>query len=731
MKLVQVLIERTAYTLDRPFSYVYKGKKSIVEGVRVLINFNNQEIVGYVIDVKDENRSIEQIEEDLGFKIDEIKDVLDDKPLLNEELLKLSDEISAYYLAPKISVLHAMLPPSLRPKKASLNSPKIAYDQYLVVIDDDETGLTTKQIDILRYIKKEEKVLKREIKSPSIVDKLLKAERLQIQLEEKRRLVLPTFEQENKPTLTEDQQRVVNEFNNSEDLIYLLEGITGSGKSEVYLSLSEEMLKKGKSVLMLVPEISLTPMMCEFFIKRFNKDVALLHSELTPAEKYDEYRKIASGEAKIVVGVRSAIFAPINNLGLIILDEEHVESYKQDTPPYYHARDIAIMRSKYHNAKVILGSATPSLDSRARADKGVYHLLKLTKRINNQSLPVTTIVNMRDYSNISSESYIFSLKLRDSLKKVLARNEQAILLINRRGFSTNVSCRSCGFVYKCPNCGIALTYHKDENLLKCHHCNHIQLMSNNCPECGSKYLMKTGFGTERIEAEVHKLFPQAKTIRMDSDTTRARTKISKLVKSFANGEADILIGTQMIAKGHNFKNVTLVGIVLADIGLNLPSFRSSERAFQLITQAVGRSGRSVKVGEAVIQTYLPNHYAITLGARQDYERFYIKEMSMRKLQNYPPYCFITSVTVSSKDEEIAIQTAFTICDYLNVKCGEEIVVLGPITPYIHYENNSYKRSILIKYRKKETLFIELEKLLATLKNKSRINISVNVDPFDY
>lgn len=731
MKLVQILIERTVYTLDRPFSYVYKGNKPIVEGVRVLINFNNQEIVGYVISVEETNKSIYELEDELGFKIEEIIDVIDDKPLLNDELLNLADQISQYYLAPKISVLHAMLPPSLRPKKSSLNSPKIAYDQYLEVIDDDEEGLTSKQIDILRYIKKEGRVLKREIKSPSIINKLINLEKLHILYEEKHRLVLENYEKENKPTLTDEQQKVINEFLSSDDFVYLLQGVTGSGKSEVYLSLSEEILKKGKSVLMLVPEISLTPMMCKYFIKRFNKDVALLHSELTPAEKYDEYRKIAKGEAKIVVGVRSAIFAPLENIGLIILDEEHVESYKQDTAPFYHARDIAIMRSKFHNAKVLLGSATPSLDSRARADKGVYHLLKLTNRINKQKLPLTTVVNMRDYSNISRESYIFSLKLRQSLQKVLDNKEQAILLINRRGFSTHVSCRSCGFVYKCPNCGIALTYHKDENLLKCHHCNHIQLMNDYCPECGSKYLLKTGFGTERIEHEVKRLFPNARTLRMDSDTTRARTKVSKIVNEFANGDADILIGTQMIAKGHDFSNVTLVGIVLADIGLNMPSFRSSERVFQLITQAVGRSGRSVKTGEAIIQTYSPNHYAITLGARQDYERFYIKEMSMRKLQNYPPYCFLASVTISSKDEELAIKTAFAICDHLNASCQDKILVLGPITPYINYENNTFKRSILIKYKKREDVFPELDNLLTALKNKSRINIAVNIDPFDF
>jgi len=366
MQIVEVLIEYAKSSLNRPFSYFYNGKKKLVKGIRVLLDFNHRDIIGYVVKVEETNKSVAEYEEEKGFSISEIKDVIDDEPLLNEELLSLLEEVSSYYLVPKISVLQSMLPPSLSPRRSSLRAPKIAYDQFLEVISESEEDLTNKQIEVLRFIKLEGRVLKRDIKQVSIVDKLLEKERIRIVKEEKRRLKIPDYKYQTPPKLSEDQNKVIDEFNNSNDLVYLLEGVTGSGKTEVYLNLSEQVLKAGKSVLMLVPEISLTPMMVEYFLHRFQNNVAILHSELTPAEKYDEYRKIAHGDCKIVVGVRSAIFAPLKNIGLIILDEEHTESYKQDSLPFYHAREVAIMRARYHHAKVLLASATPSLESRAR-----------------------------------------------------------------------------------------------------------------------------------------------------------------------------------------------------------------------------------------------------------------------------------------------------------------------------------------------------------------------------
>ena len=731
MLIVQILIEYVNHSLNRPFSYAYDGNKNIEKGYRVLVEFNHREIVGYVIDVNKTEQTLEELENSMGFHIDKIIDVLDTAPLLNEDLLELSDKVADYYLAPKISVLQTMLPPSLSPRRSTLRAPKIAYEQYLEVVDEDEDGLTNKQIELLRLIKEEGRVLKREISSISVIKKLIELGKIQIVLEEKRRLKLPDYTYEKPPFLSEEQNNVIDEFNNSYDDVYLLEGVTGSGKTEVYLSLSEQVIASGRSVLMLVPEISLTPMMMEYFIKRFNNNVAILHSELTPAEKYDEYRKIAKGDCQIVIGVRSAIFAPLKNIGLIILDEEHVESYKQDVVPFYHAREIAIMRGKMHKAKVLLGSATPSLESRARAQKGVYHLLMLKNRINNQQLPPTTIINLLDYRNIDRDSYIFSKRLRQSIEKVLINKEQAILLINRRGFSTNVSCRKCGHVFKCPTCGIALTYHKSDNMLKCHHCDYVEPMPTSCPECQSEYLMKTGFGTERIEEEIHRLYPEARTLRLDSDSAKIRAKIPAIIESFRKKEADILVGTQMIAKGHDFPNVTLVGVVLADIGLSMPNYRSSERAFQLITQAVGRSGRSDKKGEAIIQTYMPAHYAITLGARQNYEMFYRKEMEMRKLQSYPPYTFMAAITISGKVEENVIQVAYDSVDFLNECFKNDGVILGPSTPYIAKVRDQNMRTVLVKFRNYDISHDIFKKYISIFSSKSGVSISINIDPYNF
>ena len=731
MKLVEVLIEYATLSLDRPFSYVYSGDKNLEVGYRVLVPFHNRDIIGYVEKITETNKSKEELQKESGLILEEIKDVLDTSPLLNDSLLELAKQLSDYYLCPKIKVLQTMLPPSLSVKRSTLKAPKIAYDIYVKANKEDEEGLTMKQKEILHLVKNEGRVLKREIRSPSIVEKLLNSGHLVIEKEEKRRLAIPDYQYEEPPVLTEAQNSVIKEIEESSDSVYLLQGVTGSGKSEVYLSLSEKVLASGKTVLMLVPEISLTPMMMEYFIRRFKGQVAILHSELTPGEKYDEYRKIAKGECKIVVGVRSAIFAPLENLGLIILDEEHVESYKQDNVPFYHAREVAIMRGKIQNCKVLLGSATPSLESKARAMKNVYHFLSLPERINKQPLPKTTIINLLDYRNIDRDSYIFSLQLRKAIQKVLDNHEQAILLINRRGFSTSLSCRKCGRVFRCKNCGVPLTYHKLDNILKCHHCDYMEPYPEVCEECGSTYFLKTGFGTERIEDEVHRLFPEARTLRLDSDSAKIRSKIPSIIESFRRKEADILVGTQMIAKGHDFPDVTLVGIVLADIGLSMPSYRSNERVFQLITQAVGRSGRSNKKGEAIIQTYNPTHYAITMAARQDYDKFFIKEMGMRKLSNQPPYCFAASIIISGRNEDKVIETAFSMVDYINSFNVEGVQVLGPTVPYINKGEEIFLRTILVKYRKYESIKDILREGEYLFSKNSGNTIQIDIDPYNF
>ena len=731
MKIVDVLIERKIQSLNRPFSYVVKDDALIEVGERVLVPFNNKNIVGYVINVTKTDKSITELEKEFGYKLFEIRKIIDEKPLLTPELILLANEIKNYYLAPYISILQAMLPLSLKPTSSSLKGPKIAYEYFVKIVSDNEDNLTPKQIELLRLVKNNGEVNKKDIKSPSILKKLIDNSHLQIIKKEKKRLVINARKEQKNFVLTNEQNQAIDSVLHSKQNVTLLQGITGCGKTEIYLSLAEKVIETGKNVLILVPEISLTPIMVNNVYSRFNEKVAILHSGLTNAERYDEYRKILNKEVNVVVGTRSAIFAPLDNIGLIIIDEEHSESYKQDNLPYYHAREVAIMRSKINNAKVLLGSATPSFESKTKAMKGIYNFVKIDKRINKLKLPETLIVDMSKSMNLSRDSYLFSKPLISAINEALARKEQIILLLNRRGYSTYVSCRKCGHIFKCPNCDIALTYHKNDKMLKCHHCGHVELMSEYCPECGSNYIAYTGFGSEKIVSEVNRLFPSARVLRLDSDVSEVKGNIKKAIDSFSNYEADILVGTQMIAKGHDFPRVTLVGIVLADVGLSMPSFRSSERVFQLITQAIGRSGRSDLSGKAIIQTYLPNHYSILLASKQNYDAFFNYEMRIRHIQQYPPFSFLLSIEVSAKNEEYVILAANDIVNNLNSKLKDEATILGPVAPYIAYQNNTYKRLILIKYKNSDKIKQEINKLLETFKFNNVVNVKINVDPYDF
>ena len=730
MKIIKLLIERSVFSLDRPFTYLYDGFESINVGYRVLVPFNKgKPVIGYIIEIQDSNKSKEEIEKETGFSLSYILQIIDDKPLINDELMELANQISSYYISPLISVLQTMLPSSLKPRRSALKGPKIAYDKYLVALDNDVHKLTAKQFEIYSLIKNSDKVLKREIKSPSIIKKLIEEKYLKEILIEKTRLQLPNVEKEQPKKLNDVQKKAFDSIINTDKTVSLLQGVTGSGKTEVYLALSNYYISQGKSIIMLVPEISLTPVMCSYFLKRFSNNVAILHSELSDGEKYDEYRRIAKGEVKIVVGTRSAIFAPLKNIGLIILDEEHVESYKQENVPCYHAREIAIMRANYNHAKVVLGSATPSLESKARAIKNIYNHVIINKRFNEKELPNTEIIDMSNYANMSRESSIFSVQLIDKLKKVFENKEQAILLINKRGYSNSIFCRSCGKVIRCPDCGIPLTYHKNNNILKCHHCDYTMYKPPVCPSCKSKYLSTNGFGTEKIVDELYKLFPNIKVLRLDSDVGQIKNNIAKTLKSFANLEADVLVGTQMIAKGHDFPNVTLVGVVSADIGLSLPTYRSSERVFQLITQAVGRAGRKDKLGSAIIQTFNPNHYAITCSSKQDYEQFFLQEMQIRKQTQYPPYVNLISLDISALTERYVEEIANSIKERILKQNIENVTILGPVQPYIAKENGKYHRIIILKTKNNDIIKAFIKDLLNSLKGLSQVNIKVDIDPY--
>ncbi|MCE5878193.1 primosomal protein N', partial [Enterococcus faecium] len=455
-------------------------------------------------------------------------------------------------------------------------------------------------------------------------------------------------------------EQIITAGQQQKDQVFLLEGITGSGKTEVYLQAIADVLSENKTAIMLVPEIALTPQMVERFKGRFGESVAVLHSGLSQGEKYDEWRKIEREEAQVVVGARSAIFAPLKNIGLIIIDEEHESSYKQDETPRYHARDLAIWRSKYHHCPIVLGSATPSLESRARAQKGVYQLLQLNHRAKAAAqLPAIEIVDMREeFQNHRTST--FSANLQEKIQNRLDKKEQTVLLLNRRGYSSFVMCRDCGFVLPCPNCDISLTLHMDTRSMRCHYCGHEEPIPNRCPNCGGNKIRYYGTGTQKVEEELRELYPQARILRMDVDTTRRKGAHEQILQKFGAKEADILLGTQMIAKGLDFPEVTLVGVLNADTSLNLPDFRSSEHTFQLLTQVSGRAGRAEKAGEVVIQTFNPQHYAIELAKKQNYEQFYQQEMHVRHRGGYPPYYFTVKITASHPEEQVAAKKIFQI-----------------------------------------------------------------------
>ncbi|SEM67042.1 replication restart DNA helicase PriA [Ligilactobacillus sp. WC1T17] len=513
---------------------------------------------------------------------------------------------------------------------------------------------------------------------------------------------------------------------------FLLEGVTGSGKTEVYLQIIAHALAMGRQALMLVPEIALTPQIVQRVKSRFGNQVALLHSGLSAGERYDEWRRIEQGQASVVVGARSAIFAPLKKLGVIIMDEEHEASYKQDDMPRYHTRDVALWRSRYHHCPVVLGSATPSLESRARAQKGVYQGLFLTKRINGQTLPDVLLVDMREAAK-RSPTPDFSLELLDKIKRHLARKEQVVLMLNRRGYSSFMMCRECGYVLKCPNCDISLTLHMDTHRMKCHYCGHEEAIPYVCAQCHSKKIKYYGTGTQKVQAQLAELLPEARVLRMDVDTTRKKGAHERILKAFGQKEADILLGTQMIAKGLDFPDVTLVGVLNADTSLSLPDFRSSEKTFQLLTQVSGRAGRANKAGEVVIQSYNPDNYAIQLACRHDYERFYAYEMQLRHQLGYPPYYFTIQLTASYDNEAQAKKKMYSLRAELEKVLSPKAIILGPTPQTVVKVNKRYYYQLVIKYKKEAQLEAYLKDLLlkSQAEERSGLKLVINRDPLSF
>lgn len=727
--IAEVLVELGLEKLNKTFTYIIPDNmlSTIQIGMRVLVPFGYQKLEGFVLNIKNYNS------EDYDYKLKEILELVDEFPVLNDELLDLGKYISDKTLCTLISAYQVMLPTALKAKqKTKIN---VKEKSYLVLNKNDNeineyiknNKRSEKQNELLIKLL-ESKKLEKKLFDSSVVKALEKKELIKIIKEEVYRLNNSILEDKRNIVLTDKQQKIANEvINNLENNnTYLLYGVTGSGKTEVYISIIKEVLDRGKEAIMLVPEISLTPQITNRFINVFGDNIAVLHSGLSLGEKYDEYRKILNGDVKIVIGARSAIFAPFKNLGVIIIDEEHTESYKQDNHPRYSALDIAKKRCETYNCPLILGSATPSLESYARAKKGVYKLLELKTRVGKSVLPEVEIIDMKD--EIKSGHQTFSSTLLNKIKNRLEKNEQIILFLNRRGYSTFITCKNCGYTHKCPNCDISLTYHKTSNIMRCHYCGYADKKMNVCPECGSNEIKDLGTGTQKIEEELNQLFPEAKIIRMDVDTTSKKGSHEKIINDFKSEKYNILLGTQMIAKGLDFPKVTLVGVINADTSLNIPDFRSGERTFQLLSQVAGRAGRNELKGEVIIQTFNPEHYSIYLSKYHDYESFYIKEMNIRHLMKYPPYYYITLVRILSKDYKMGMEASKKIKDYLEKTLNKDSIILGPTTSVMYKINNIYRFQCIIKYKKDDNLNKSLLKIIHHYMTDKNVNVEIDNEP---
>jgi len=774
--VVSILVDVKAKEVDRTFDYLVPEKLiDIIEiGQRVKVPFGPRLIMGYVLDLK-EKSEIKNLKN--------IVEILDIVPSLTKELVNLGKELSISNTSPLVSIYQAMLPSALKSrykkklniKDSSLLSLDLAlkFNRFSQVVFDEKlneylkeikenikTGnifITyevkqrnkeqylkkiklldssvfvkgKKQLEVIEYLKIHKDVYKKDLVkdvnvSLQTLKSLIEKKAIKEYSIETYRKVESIYGSIPKTVVLNNEQEVVyNEIlkNINEQIVILLHGITGSGKTEIYLNIIEEVLKQGKEAIMLVPEISLTPMMVSRFKGRFNENVALLHSGLSIGEKYDEWRKIRREEVKVVVGARSAIFAPFTNLGIIIIDEEHTDSYKQQDLPTYHAKDVALIRCKHYNIPLILGSATPSVESYYKAINGDYTLLEIKKRANLTSLPKVYIEDMR-YEFQSGNRSIFSSRLEKLIIDRLKKKEQIILLLNRRGHSTFVMCRSCGEVIMCPNCDISLTYHENSNDLKCHYCGHKEGNPNNCPSCDSEHIRYMGIGTERVEEYLNNKFPDAKVIRMDSDTTTYKGAHEKLLYEFEHN-GDILLGTQMISKGLDFPQVSLVGVLAADMSLSLPDYKAIEKTFQLLTQVSGRAGRHEIEGEVVIQTYNPDHYAIIYAENHDYHEFYKTEMSIREISGYTPFNNLVQIIISDKDVRNVLKEGTKIVMKLRKELSTDISVLGPVLPKISRINNYYRAQIIIKYTESNIIDDLLKEIYFEYGDKLSIAIDKN------
>ena len=731
----KIIVELPSKKVDKEFIYNIPLYLDIKIGSIVKVPFGNRLIEGFVLDI-----GIFPTE----YTLKEIDSIVN-RDVLNTELIELGKYISKTTISSLSSAYQSMLPKGI---KASIkNKVSTSKKRYMVLNQDiniinnyiDNNRRYIKQVNILNEVINNNKVLVPRLDSS--INTLLNKDLIKLVYEEEYRYKAESFNSNKKITLSLEQEKVINTIKEDMDKYntYLLYGVTGSGKTEVYVELVKECVRQGKQAIVLVPEIGLTEQIVSRFKIGLEKieigsniegerkvNIAVLHSGLSEGERYDEYRRIKEENVDVVIGTRSAIFAPLKNIGIIVIDEEQSTSYKQDCNPRYHARDVAIWRGKWHKCPVVLGSATPSLESFARAGNGVYRLVTMLKRAGSAKLPVVTVVDMK--KEAKRGNFILSEKLVQNMKDVIARDKQVMLLLNRRGYSSAFICRDCSHTEKCPNCDITLTYHKSSNRFSCHYCGFSKVRDGICSKCGSDNVMDYGIGTERLVEEVERLIEGARIVRMDLDTTGRKGSHQRIIRQFDSGVYNVLVGTQMIAKGLDFPNVVLVGVISADSSLNVPDFRSSERTFELLTQVSGRSGRGVDAGEVIVQSFDTGHYSLEYARRQDYVGFYREEMKMRKVLKYSPYYYIVVVSVLSKDYKEGMREARKVGGYLRSKLDGEAIVLGPAMANVFKMNNVYRYKCTVKYRKSDKLEEVLTFIDGIYRDNVRVSIEVDVGP---
>ena len=667
----EVIVDLSSEQVDRLFTYRIPEGMKLVPGQRVEVPFRTKSLEGFVIDIRETTELDEKI-------IRPVLRVLEDYPAILPELVELARWMRGKYHCNLVDGLRQMIPAQMRGGRVREKTVDVA--QLAIPAEEVEAALAAnarapKRQEILRVLAEGPKPVPfLNAIAPGAVKKLAEMGFVSVESDEVRRTPYAALsgEMAADPELMPGQAAAVGRVVSALDSgggRFLVPGVTGSGKTEVYIRAIRHVMAAGRGAIILVPEISLTPQMVNWFRKRFGGDAAVLHSRLSAGERFDEWKRIRTGEAKVVIGARSAVFAPLEKIGIIIVDEEHESSYISDKRPRYDARDIARWRCDHHGAVLLLGSATPSISTYMKAMPGVksvnrLELIEMNERVKGRSLPEVEIVDMRE-ELVKGNRSIFSAALADALRECLEGGHQAILFINRRGYSTFVSCRACGYVERCVQCDVSMTYHQSDGMLHCHYCGDMRLPPKICPQCGSKFIKYFGAGTQKVEEEVARLFPQARVSRMDIDTTGAKDAHEKILGAFRRGETQVLVGTQMIAKGLDFPNVTLVGVVAADLSLHVPDYRSVERTFQLITQVAGRAGRAEYPGKVILQTYDPEHYGIELAAKQDYRAFYFKEERMRRRGLYPPFTVLARLLVSSKSEETARAAAKALEGRLN------------------------------------------------------------------